>query len=93
MVDPTKITVEEQANCIDKNSVHIIKSLQFAMKKLDEYYHGGAEMNGMSYRAFLGLYNSMNDTLETFNSMNKRITETVSKKGTSSSTVPRRHHQ
>jgi hypothetical protein len=93
MVDPTKITVEEQANCIDKNSVHIIKSLQFAMKKLDEYYHGGAEMNGMSYRAFLGLYNSMNDTLETFNSMNKRITETVSKKGTSSSAVPRRHHQ
>jgi hypothetical protein len=63
------------------------------MKKLDEYYHGGAEMNGMSYRAFLGLYNSMNDTLETFNSMNKRITETVSKKGTSSSAVPRRHHQ
>ena len=82
MIDPTKITVEEQTACIDKNSVHIIKSLQFAMKKLDEYYHGGAEMNGMSYRAFLGLYNSMNDTLETFNSINNRITETVSKKST-----------
>ena len=93
MIDPTKITVEEQASCIEKNSVHIVKSLQFAMKKLDEYYHGGAEMNGMSYRAFLGLYNSMNDTLETFNSINNRITETVSKKSTTTSSVPRRHYQ
>ena len=93
MIDPTKITVEEQTACIDKNSVHIIKSLQFAMKKLDEYYHGGAEMNGMSYRAFLGLYNSMNDTLETFNSINNRIKETVSKKSTMTSSVPRRHYQ
>ena len=93
MIDPTKITVEEQTSCIDKNSVHIIKSLQFAMKKLDEYYHGGAEMNGMSYRAFLGLYNSMNDTLETFNSINNRIKETVSKKSTMTSSIPRRHYQ
>lgn len=93
MIDPTNTTVEEQASCIEKNSVHIIKSLQFAMKKLEEYYHGGAEMNGMSYRAFLGLYNSMNDTLETFNSMNNRITGTVSKKPTTPSSVPRRHYQ
>lgn len=93
MIDPTKITVEEQASCIEKNSVHIIKSLQFAMKKLDEYYHGGAEMNGMSYRAFLGLYNSMNDTLETFNSMNNRISDAVSKKSSTTPSVPRRHYQ
>lgn len=90
MVDPTTITLEEQKACIEKNSVHVIKSLEFAKKKLEEYYHGGAEMNGMSYNAMLKLYNAINDSLEAFESINNRITGNVNNKTSHLTTIPRR---
>jgi hypothetical protein len=90
MVDPTKITTEEQALCIEKNGTHVIKSLIFAKKKLEEYYHGGGEMNGMSYNAMLKTYNMINDALEAFTSINDRISKNVNTKKSTISSIPRR---
>lgn len=90
MVDPTKISIEEQKACIEKNSMHVIKSLEFAKKKLEEYYHGGGEMNGMSYNAMLKLYNIMNDALEAFESIHGRISTNINSKSSSITNIPRR---
>lgn len=94
MVDPTNISLDDQKECIEKNASHVTKSLEFAMKKLLEYYKGGAEFNGMSYNAVLGLYNSINDSLDTFKSINNRITENVNKKQPSNTNnIPRRFYK
>lgn len=90
MIDPTKITIDNQKECIEKNSVHVIKSLEFAKKKLEEYYHGGGEYNGMSYNAMLKLYNLMNDALESFESIHGRISTNINNKSSQMSSIPRR---
>lgn len=95
MIDPTKISVEEQSKCIDINSNHVIKSLAFAMKKLEEYYHGGGEMNGMSYNSMLNMYNKINDIFEQFSSINDRIKNNVTTKLENSKkvSIPRRKNK
>lgn len=92
MIDPSKISVEDQRQCIEINSEHVTKCLLFAMKKLEEYYHGGAEMNGMSYNSMLNMYNKINDIYEQFSSINNRISTNVNNKVENSKkmSVPRR---
>ena len=92
MIDPSKISVEDQQQCIKTNSAHVTKSLLFAMKKLEEYYHGGAEMNGMSYNSMLNTYNKINDIYEQFSSINNRISTNVENKveNAKKMSIPRR---
>lgn len=67
---------EEQAQ---ENADHIVKSLEFAQKKLLRYYKGAGEVNGMSYRSMLKVYNEIDATLDLFKKIDGRVRDNIEK--------------
>lgn len=90
MSEPINIPVQEQQEKIDTNSNHVIKSLEFAAKKLTEYYRGGAEMNGMSYNRMLAIYSKIEGALNDFKDTHNRVTNNITTKAKQMVNIPKR---
>jgi shikimate kinase len=81
---------EEQVEAIEKNSVHVTKSLEFAKKKLVEYWKKGAQYNGMSYNAFLKAYNGIDEALQFFTKVDNNVKNKLEEKKAEMNAIPRR---
>lgn len=90
MSDPMNIPIKEQQEKINVNSEHVIKSLQYAAKKLVEYYRGAAELNGMSYNRMLAIHTKIEEALSDFEDTHKRVTNNVTIKVKSQVAIPKR---
>lgn len=90
MSEPISVPVQEQKEKIEINSNHVIKSLEFAAKKLTEYYRGAAEMNGMSYNRMLAIYSKIEEALNDFNDTHNRVLNNINTKAKRISVIPKR---
>lgn len=90
MGNPMNIPVKEQQEKISVNSQHVVKSLEYAAKKLVEYYQGAAELNGMSYNRMLAIHTKIEEALHDFEDTNTRVQNNITNKVKSQVQVPKR---
>lgn len=96
--NPLQLTEEimkQHLDCVDTNSTHIVKCIEYARAKLIKYYNEGARMGDarMSIAAYQKIDRSLEDALKTFNDVDGRVKKNITdalNKEYAKARVPRR---